>query len=105
MSERKQRTLNQNSAMHLYFQRLAEELNLAGLDMKTVLKPEIDIPWTKESVKIHLWKPILQIMEGKDSTTEMNTCDPSEIYEVLNRHIAEKFGVSVPWPTEGEQIT
>lgn len=98
MSE-EQRTDQQNKALHKYCELLAEALNDAGLDMKQVLKPEIDIPWTKESVKNHLWRPIQQVMMDKESTTEMSTADPGDIYLVLNRHIGEKFGINVPWPS------
>lgn len=94
-----QRTIQQNKSLHLYCEMLAEALNEAGLDMRVVLKPEVDIPWTKESVKEHLYKPILKIMLDKDSTTEMDTVNPSEVYQVLDRHLAEKFGVSVEWPS------
>jgi hypothetical protein len=88
--------------LHLYLDRLAEALNDAGYDMKKTLKEDVDIPWNRDMAKDFLWRPIQKAMTGKESTTEMNTVDPSDIYEVLNRHIAEKFGVSVPWPTEGE---
>ena len=44
----------QFNAMHLWCERVADQLNDAGLDMKAVLKPEVDIPWGKESVKEHL---------------------------------------------------
>jgi len=98
MSE-EQRTITQNKAMYKYFELLAEALNDAGLDMKQVLKPEVDIPWTKDSVKNHLWRPIQQVMMDKESTTEMSTADPGDIYLVLNRHIGEKFGIYVPWPS------
>lgn len=97
--EKVQRTGLQNRALHKYFSLLAEALNDAGLDMKTVLKPEIDIPWTMESVKNHLWRPIQVIMQDKESTTELTTADPQDIYLVLSRHISEKFGVDVGWPS------
>jgi hypothetical protein len=87
--------------MHLYFRLLAEKLNDAGLDMKRTLKPGVDIPWTAENVKNHLWRPIQEAVTGKESTTEITTVDPSHVYEVLNRHTAEKLGVSVEWPREG----
>jgi len=97
------RTIKQNKSLHKYCELLAESLNEAGLDMKKVLKPGIDIPWTKESVKKHLWKPIQEVMLDKESTTEMDTKEPSEIYQVLDRHISEKFGVHIPWPNrDGE---
>jgi len=96
--EERQRTLQQNKALFLFCTQLSKKLNEAGLDMKTVLKPEIDIPWTKATVKDHLWDPILEAMTKKTSTTKMNTVDPGNVYEVLNRHLSEKFGISVPWP-------
>jgi len=98
MSEKDQRTNKQNKSMHMYFDLLAGALNDAGLDMKTVLKPGVEIPWTRESVKKHLWKPIQEIMADKESTADMDTKEPSDIYQVLDRHISSKFGVHVEWP-------
>ena len=92
-------TAKQRGALHLYCELLADALNSAGLDMKKTLKPEIDIPWTKDSVKRHLWKPILEAMTSKESTEDMDTIDPSSVYETLNRHLCEKFGVHVEWPS------
>jgi len=51
METEKQRTLKQNKSLHKFCELLADELNAAGLDMKTVLKPSVDIPWSKTSVK------------------------------------------------------
>ena len=99
----KQRTNKQNNSMHKYFELLAKALNEAGLDMKKVLKPGVDIPWTKESVKNHLWRPIQEVMSDEESTTDIDTKEPSEIYKVLDRHIAEKFSISVDWPCEESQ--
>ena len=100
---RKPRTLSQNAALHLYYRMLAEALNDAGLDARKTLKPEIEIPWTPEMIKDLLWRPIQEAMTGKHSTTELNTVDPSEIYQVLDRHLGEKFGLHVPFPShEGE---
>jgi len=92
------RTLRQNAAMHVYFKNLSEALNDAGLDMKRVLKPEIDIPWSAKTVKEWLWKPIQDYVMGEKSTTKLNRANVSEVYEVLTRHMAEKFGLSVPFP-------
>lgn len=92
------RTLQQNKAIHRYFKLLAESLDGAGLDMRAVLKPEVDIPWTQESVKNHLWKPIQDIVVDKESTADLDTPQVDEIYRVLSRHLSEKFGVYVPFP-------
>ena len=103
MTDRKQRTGRQNRCLHLFCEQLAVALNDAGWDMKKTLKPGVDIPWTKTSVKEFLWRPIQEAMTGKRSTTEMNTVDPSEIYEVLSRHMGEKLGVHVAWPHDGDE--
>ena len=101
--EEEQRTILQNKALHKYFELLAEALNNAGWDMKKTLKEEVEIPWTKDMVKNHLWRPIQEIMFSKHSTTEMNTKDPSEIYVVLDRHLSSKTGVHVEFPKDDEK--
>ena len=94
----KQRTIQQNKALHLYFTLLAEALNDAGLDMRKVLKPEVDIPWTSITVKEFLWRPIQSLQLGKRSTTELTTKDIDTIFDTVNRHIA-KHGVHIPFPS------
>lgn len=103
---RKQRTGQQNKALYKFCELLAEALNDAGWETKRTLlsRPEIEIPWSKNTVKELLWKPVQKAITGKDSTTEMNTVDPSEIYLVVDRHISELTGVSVPWPTNEPPI-
>jgi len=91
MTEKK-RTITQNRALHLYFTQMAKALNLAGLDMRIVIKPEIDIPWSPYNVKEFIWKPVLNAMFGKKSTKEMATTEIDEILETINRHLSEKFG-------------
>ena len=94
-----QRTKQQNKALHLYFQFLADELNGAGLDMRKTLKPEIDIPWTKDTVKDYLWRPIQSAQVKKLSTAELNTKEIDKIYETLNRFLGEKLKLRVPFPS------
>lgn len=94
----KQRTIQQNKALHLYFELLAQSID-AGLDMRVVLKPEVEIPWTKESVKDHLWRPVQELYLKKDSTTELTTDEIAKVYEVLNRFLGEKHGVSQEFPS------
>lgn len=96
----RQRTLTQNRALHKYCDMLADALNDAGYDMKKVIKQEVDIPWSQQSAKEFLWRPIQKAVTGIDSTTKPETSQYSAIYEVLDRHMAQKFGVSVPWPTK-----
>ena len=68
----KPRTDAQNKSLHLFCKILAGNLNAAGLDMRLVLKPGYSIPWSGDSVKEHLWRPIQQAMLNKKSTTELS---------------------------------
>jgi len=97
--DNKPRTPAQNNALHLYCQLVAEALNDAGYDMKLTFEQiHAEIPWTKESVKEVIWKPIQKAMTTKVSTTELNTIEPSKVYEAINRILGERFGVHVTWP-------
>lgn len=100
------RTNAQNRAMHKYFELLATELNDAGLSMLKFLKPGAEIPWSSDSVKDFIWRPIQKAQLDKESTTKLTTSEVSQVYETLNRHLGEKFKVHVPFPSydvpEGE---
>lgn len=94
-----QRTNQQSKALHLFFKHLAEELNSAGLDMRIVLKPSYQIWWTPESIKENIWKPVQEAMYKKQSTTELTKKEIDKVYEQINQLLAEKWGVSVPFPS------
>lgn len=99
MDKEKIRTDKQNRALHLYFTHLAEVLNENGLDMRKTLKPSIEIPWTPKTVKDYLWRPIMNAQVMKESTTELTTKEIDLVFDTLNRHLSEKFGLSVPFPS------
>ena len=92
------RTLKQNRAMHKFFFLLSKALNDAGLDMKKVLKPETEIPWTETSVKNFLWKPLQLVMFNKESTADLETVEVGKVYEVINRKMSENFNLHIPFP-------
>lgn len=94
---KKQRTQQQNRALHKWFELLADELNSAGLDQRKVLKPSISIPWAKQSVKEQLWRPIQKALFEKKSTTELLKQEEiDKIFDVINKHLGERFGLEVP---------
>lgn len=95
----KQRTLAQNRALHLYCTNLAHELNDHGLDMRTVLKPTIDIPWSGETVKEFIFKRIMKAQLLKESTTELTTTEVDLVINTITRHMGEKFGITVDFPS------
>lgn len=95
----KQRTLKQNRALHLLFTHLADELNDAGFDMRKTLKPEVEIPWNGKTIKEYMWRPVMKAQLRKESTTELNTKEIDSVFETINRHLGEKFGLHVPFPS------
>lgn len=106
MNEKKypKRTERQSRALHLYFTQLANALNEAGLDMKKVLKPGVDIDWSPKTIKEYIWRPIQNAKLLKKSTTSLTTTEIDSVYDVINRHMGEKFSVHVPFPSEEELV-
>lgn len=94
-----QRTLTQNAALHIYFKLISDALNNAGLDMRKVLKPGVDIPWSPKMVKEYIWRSVQKAQLGKRSTTELSTADIDKVFDVINRHLGEKFGIHEDWPS------
>ena len=95
------RTARQNRALHVYLRLLGEALNEAGLDQRAVLKSDFPLPWSTESAKENLFKPIMKAMFDIDSTTKLERVQVSQVYDVLNRSLSEKYGISIPFP-EGQ---
>jgi len=97
------RTDKQNSALHLWFEMLADALNDAGFDMRKTIKAGIDIPWSKSSIKEYIWRPVQKEYLRKESTTELDRGKEIDIiYDIVNRTIAQRTGVSIPFPSEAE---
>lgn len=97
------RSLQQNASLWLLFTQLANELNARGLDMRAIIRKEVEISWTPENINHFLWKPLLKALTGKKSTTQMDkTGDIEIVYDNLNRIIAERTQGEVslpPWPS------
>jgi hypothetical protein len=93
------RTKKQNSSLHRYCALLAQALCDAGLDMRAVLKPSVEIPWTQPSAKTHLWVPIQDIMFGKTKTSDLSPKEVNAVYLTLSRHMSEKHNVYVDFPS------
>lgn len=94
-----QRTIRQNSALHLYFSQLAETLNNAGLDINVILKKDVEILWSPVLVKELLWRPIQKIYLNKKSTTRLTKDEVNKVWKILDKHLSEKFGVLVDFPS------
>ena len=99
ISAGKTRSLTQNQALHKYFTMLADELNAGGFDMRRTLKQDVDMPWTTDSVKHHLWRPLQEVITKQVSTAKVDSKDYSKIYDVLSRHLSQKLGIFISWPS------
>jgi len=99
------RSTAQNNALHLFLNRLAKELNEAGLDQRKVLKPTFAMDWTLIAAKEHLWKPIQKAMFNTDSTTELPKQEQIDsIHRTLMRELGEKFKLPyIPFPSLCEE--
>ena len=97
------RTEQQQKAIEVYCHAVAEACNTKGLDMVEVLsKKAVEIPWTQYMVKELIFKKIEFAMLGKVSTTQLETTEVSNIYDVMNRWLINQFNISVPFP-EGDK--
>ena len=96
----KQRTTQQNKSLHLLFSMIAQELTDAGYDMRKTLKPGIEIPSSAHTVKEYLFRPIMKAQLGKKSTTELNTKDIDLVFNTLARHLSEKLGIVIDFPSK-----
>lgn len=109
------RTINQNKALHKGCQLIGDALNDAGHDMRKVLKPEVEIPWTTLSVKEYMFKSIMKSMFQKESTTELEKVgEIEEVWDVLMRHLNKPqesldgkpfLDEYIPFPNDDEKIS
>lgn len=96
----RRRTSQQNKALHLWLEMLAERMNAQGVGVKALMKAKsLDVPMSMELCKEMLWRPVQEAMFGIESTADMNTGDYNRVYTVLCQQLGEKMGLVVPpWP-------
>ncbi|QDP54015.1 MAG: hypothetical protein Unbinned1502contig1001_2 [Prokaryotic dsDNA virus sp.] len=94
---RGQRTNKQNNALHAYLRDVSEQMCARGMDMREVLKPTVEITPTMQIVKDYMWKPIQEKVLDKASTADLTTQEVDMVYQVISKHLAEKFDIVVPF--------
>jgi hypothetical protein len=97
------RTWRQNNTLHLLFRRMAEALNDAGFEIPHPFKPDLEIPYSEESVKELLYKPIITMYFKVDRSTDLDTEQLSESMTILVDAVKRNTGVYVHIPT-GEPV-
>jgi hypothetical protein len=97
----KQRTIPQNSAMHKYFELLADALNAGGFHQRKVLdamKEGVEIPNTPESVK-ELWRKIQIAILNKESTAKLERAEVNRVHRSFNKWTFDTFNIDIPFPS------
>lgn len=94
----KERTTDQNNALHLWYALLCETLNDAGITVQEVLARKIELDWTPILVKEILWKDPQSRLLDKPSTKQLDkVSDIDLIRDHLIRHFAKEFpGIELP---------
>jgi hypothetical protein len=97
--KRNTRTTKQNSALHLFFTIITNQLNEMGLEYNYIgLKGQIiGTRYNTNIVKEFLWRPIQKTLFDIHSTKEINTIQINEIIDVLSKWFGEK-GVYIEFP-------
>jgi hypothetical protein len=99
------RSGKQNSALQVYCGLVAKALNDSGQERRLKTPAgEAMVPWNKDSVREHYWRPLQIAITGEVSTTAATRKQYPEIYDVMNRHLGESKGIHLPWPVKKEDI-
>ena len=94
------RTYRQNRTIHLLFRRMAEALNDAGCEISHPFKPDLEIPWSEESVKDLLYRPIISSYFKVERSSLLDTAQLSESMEILVDAVNRNTGVLVHIPSQ-----
>ena len=103
----------QMASIHIAYREFAKLLNDAGYDIKRAIEEgligSIGVPFTEQNVKQIFGYTILRALypekfEEPDAPKHprLSTKETQEVFEVLNRAMATKFGVSMDFPHKGE---
>lgn len=91
----------QNNSLHEYCEQLAEALNDAGITQEVFLRG-LAVQNSMESIK-NAFREMGNKRFGKNSTSKLTTIEMTAIYDEINLHTGEKFGLHIPWPCKEEQ--
>ncbi len=95
------RTSKQNSALHLLFTIMTNQLNEMGMEFQYfgLRGQQLSMRYTPELCKNQIWKPIQKSLFDIESTTKINTDQINEIVDVLCKFFGER-GVVIQFPSK-----
>jgi hypothetical protein len=94
------RTFRQNNALHLLFRNMAKGLNDAGFEIPHPFKPDLEIPYSEESVKELLYKPIITSYFKVNRSSELDSEQLSESMSILVDAVCRNTGVNIDIPSQ-----
>ena len=94
------RTTRQNSALHLYFTFISDELNEMGIQYQYtgISGNTFELRYTTDLVKEFIWRPIQIALFKIESTTKINTEQINDIIDVITNFFADK-GIVIEFPS------
>lgn len=94
------RTDLQNNSIHLFCDKAAKALNEAGYDQKQVLEAfrGAELENTMLSIKESVFKKIMNILTGYESTTELKTDEVDIVYRNCNL-LFNRLGITIDPPS------
>jgi len=99
----RKRSLSQNSALHLLFTNISDQLNELGETFiyRGWKGEEMEMSFTPEIIKDSLWRPIQRTLFNIESTTELDTKMINQILDIITKFFAEK-GIPITFPSQFE---
>ena len=101
----KERTTDQNAALHLWLSKKAEQCREAGITRQQILSKTIELEVNEHFMK-EIWRDVQQAMfkNGKSTKNLEKNGQIDEIYEHLNRFFAGKFNLpGIEFPSNNEK--
>lgn len=80
------------------FREIATAMNDAGFGQPHPWKPELEIPYSEESVKHLFFQPIIKALYDKERTSDLETKELSEASNHLLDALAKHTGIVLQFP-------
>lgn len=91
------RTLSQNSALHLWCDHISQHANEMGLTTGSLFKNPAEIKITKHIIKYFI-RQVGRLMYRKDSTAELDSYQFSEVVELCKIEFAKRLDYTEEFP-------
>lgn len=100
------RTEKQSSSRHLYLAEIARQLNDAGIDRQCLItrikeSAGVSAQNDRETMYRDYWRPVHEALYPDKK--RLSKDEIKKVYEAMNNHAANTFGVSAAWPDRFNQ--